>query len=71
MENRLGIRYKTHLINFSRHHRGFNAVCKSNVNLDFLRLQPKRTITNKIQQGTKNEGKCKALGSTLPFIKCG
>ena len=59
MENKLGLRYTTHLINFHRHHRGFNAVCNSTVNLAFLRLQPKRTRIQKIQQGTKNEGKQK------------
>ena len=57
MENGLGLRYKTHLINCRRHHNGFYAVCKSTVNLAFLRLQPKRTRIQKIQQGTKNEGK--------------
>ena len=44
MENRLGIRYTTLLINFHRHQNGFGAVCKSTVNLSFLRLQPKITI---------------------------
>ena len=55
MENKLGLRYTTHLINCHRHHNGFDAVCKSTVNLTFLRLQPK--IIQKIQQVTKNEGK--------------
>ena len=59
MENRLGLRYTTHLINFHRHHNGFDALCKSIVNIAFLRLQPKITRTQKIQQGTKNEGKWK------------
>ena len=59
MENRLGLRYTTLLINFHRHQNGFNAVCKSTVNLAFLRLQPKITRIQKIQYGTKNEGKCK------------
>ena len=59
MENKLGPRYTTHIINCHRHHKGFNAVCKSTVNLVFLRLQPKRTRIQKIQQGTKNEGKRK------------
>ena len=59
MENRLGLRYKTHLINCHRHQNGFNAVCKSTVNPESLRLQPKITIIQKIQQGTKNEGKRK------------
>ena len=44
---------------FSHHHKGFNSVCKSTVNLAFLRLQPKITRIHKIQQGTKNEGKRK------------
>ena len=59
MENKPGLRYTTNLINCHRHHKGFNAVCKSTVNLAFLRLQPKRTRIQKIQQGTKNEGKRK------------
>ena len=42
MENHLGLSYKIHLINVHLHHKGFNAVCKSTVNLAFLRLQPKR-----------------------------
>ena len=37
----------------------FNAVCKSTVNLDFLRLQHKRTRIQKIQQGNKNVGNWK------------
>ena len=59
MENRLGLRYTTHLINCNHHHNGFDAVCKSTVNLAFLRLQPKITRIQKIQQGNKNEGKRK------------
>ena len=59
MENRLGLRYKTQLINCHRYWNGFDAVCKSTVNLVFLRLQPKITRTQKIQQGVKNEGKWK------------
>ena len=58
-EKRLGLRYKTHLINCNFHHRGFNAVCKSTVNLDFLILQHRRTKMQNIQQGTNNEGKWK------------
>ena len=34
-------------------------MCKYTVNIDFLRLQPKITGIQKIQQGTKNEGKRK------------
>ena len=48
MENRLDLRYTTHLINFHRHHNGSDAVCKSTVNLDFLRLQYKITRIQKI-----------------------
>ena len=59
MEYRLGLRYTTPLVDCHRQHNGFDAVCKSNVNLAFLRLQPKRTRIQKIQQGTKNEGKWK------------
>ena len=59
MENKVGLRYTTHLINFHRHHKGLNAVCNSTVNIAFLRLQPKRKIIHKIQQGTNNEGKWK------------
>ena len=59
MENRLGLHYITHLINCHHHHNGFYAVCKFTVNLDFLRLQPKITRIQKIQQDTKNEGKWK------------
>ena len=47
MKNKLGLRYKTHLINCHCHHKGFNAVCKSSVNQAFLRLQPKRTSLDK------------------------
>ena len=59
MENKLGLRYTTHIINFHRHHKLFNAVFNSTVNLAFFRLKPKRTRIQKIQQGTKNEGKWK------------
>ena len=59
MENRLGLRYTTHLVNCHRHHNSFDAVCKSTVNLAFLILQPKITRIQKIQQGTKNEVKWK------------
>ena len=58
-ENRLGIRYTTQIINCHRYQNGFDAVCKSTVNLAFLRLQPKITRIQKIQQGRKNEGKWK------------
>ena len=59
MENRLGLHYTTHLINCPCHQNGFDAVCKSTVNLAFLRLQHKITIIQKVQWGTKNEGKWK------------
>ena len=51
--------YKTHLLTCHHHHEGFNTVCKSTVNLAFLRLQPKRIQIQRIQQGTNNEGKHK------------
>ena len=59
MENRLGLSYTTLLINGHRHQNGFDAVFKSTVNLDFLRLEPKIKRIHKIQQGAKNEVKCK------------
>ena len=59
MENKIGLCYTTNIINYHRHHKGFNAVCKSTVNLTFLRLQPKITRIQKFQQCTKNEGKWK------------
>ena len=54
IENRLGIRYTTPIIHFHCQQNGFDAVCKSTFNLSFLRLQPKITGLQKIQQGTKN-----------------
>ena len=59
MENRLGLRYTNHLIKYHRHQNGFDEVCKSTLNLAFLRLQPKITRIQEIQQGNKNEGKWK------------
>ena len=59
MGKRLGLRYKTLLINCHRQTHGDNAVCRSTVNLSFRRLQPKITKVYKIQQGTKNGGKWK------------
>ena len=59
MENRLGLRYTTKLINCHHHQNGFDAVCRSTVNPFFLIIQPKITRIQKIQQGTKNEGKWK------------
>ena len=57
MERRLGIRNTTILINFHRQIKGDDAVCRSTVNLAYRRLQPRTTRIQKIQQGTKNEGK--------------
>ena len=59
MDIRLGICCKTHLIDCRCHHNGFDAVCKSTVNLYFLILQLKITIIQKIQQVPNNEGKWK------------
>ena len=59
MENRLGLRDTTQLIICHVHQNGFDAVCSSTVNLAFLRLAPKITRIQKIQQGTKNEVKWK------------
>ena len=54
MENRLGLRYTTQLINCHRYRNDFDAACKSTVHLAFLGIQPKIKIIQKIQQGTKN-----------------
>ena len=59
METHIGLRYTTHLINCHRHNKYFNSVCNCTVDLEFLRLQPKRTKMQNIQQGMKNEGKRK------------
>ena len=59
MQNFLGLCYTTLLINCHSYTHGENAVIKSTVNLTFRRLQPKITKIEKIQQGTKNEGKWK------------
>ena len=40
MQNRLGLRYATLLINCNRQAHGYNSVSKSTFNLDFRRLQP-------------------------------
>ena len=58
-ENHIGLHYTTHMINCHLYHEGFNAVCKSTVNVALLRLQPKITNIQNIQQGTKNKGKRK------------
>ena len=59
MERRFGLRYTTLLINCHRYTNGDNAVCLSTVYLAYKRLQPRITKIQKIQQGTKNEGKRK------------
>ena len=59
MQNRIGLRYTTLLINCHRHTHGDNAVSIFTVNLAFRRLQPKITKIDKIKQGTKNEGNWK------------
>ena len=59
MENRLRIKYTTRPLNCDCHQNGVDTVCMSTVILAFLRLAPKITIIQKIQQGTKNEGKWK------------
>ena len=59
MERRLGLRYTTLLINCHYKTKGDNAVCRSTTNLAYKRLQPRITKIQKIQQGTKNEGKWK------------
>ena len=59
MENRLGVTYTTKLLNCHRHQNGVDAVCRSTVNLAFLMIAPKITRIQKIQQGTRNEGKWK------------
>ena len=59
MQNHIGLRYTTLLINCHCQTHGENAVSRSTVNLAFRRLQPKITKIQKIQQGTKNEGKWK------------
>ena len=59
MGNRLGLRYKTLLINCHSQTHGDNEVCRSTVGLAFRRLQTKITKIQKIKQETKNEGKWK------------
>ena len=54
MENRLGLTYTIKLINCHCYRKGFDAVCRSTVNLSFFRLAPKITRIKKIQQGAKN-----------------
>ena len=59
MENHLGLRYTTHLINCHLHHKCFNAACNYTANLVFLITQHERIKTQRIKQGTKNDGKRK------------
>ena len=59
MERRLGLRYTTLLINCHRQTKGDNAVCRSTINLAYRILLPEITRVQKIQQGTKNEGRWK------------
>ena len=54
MENRLGLRYTTSLINYHHKKEGFDAVFKFIVNPELNIIQPKRTKTHKINQGTNN-----------------
>ena len=54
MQNSIGLRYTTLLINCHCHTHGNNSVINSTVNLAFRILQPKITKIQKIQQGTKN-----------------
>ena len=61
MQNRLGLKYTTILINCYRQKHGDNAVSRSTVNLAFRIIQPKITKIHEIQQGTKNEGKWKEV----------
>ena len=55
MQNHIGLRYTTLLINGHCQTHGENAVSRTTVNLAFRRLQPKITKNQKIQQNTKNE----------------
>ena len=57
MQNRIGLRYTTLLINCHCQTHGDNALSRSTANLAFRILQPKITKIQKIQQGTSNEGK--------------
>ena len=59
MKNRLGLTYTTKLLNCHFQQNSVDAVCRSTVNLAFLRLTPKITRIQKIKQGKNNEGKWK------------
>ena len=62
MERRLGLRCTTLLIHCRCKTKSDNAVCISTVHLAYKRIQPIITKIQKIQQGTKNEGKWKRQG---------
>ena len=47
MENRLGLRYTTQLINCHRYQNNYDALCRSTVNVYFFRLKPKITRIQK------------------------
>ena len=57
MQNSLGLCYRMLLINVHCHTHVDNVVCRSTVNLALERLKPNINKIQKIQQGTKNEGK--------------
>ena len=59
MQNRLGLRYTTLLINYHCQTQGENAVISSNFNSAFRRILPKTIKNQKIQQGPNNGGKRK------------
>ena len=61
MQNRFGLRYTTLVINCHHHTHGDNAVSISTANIYCRRIQPKIKKIDKIQQGTKNESKCKEV----------
>ena len=59
MKTRLFFCYTTLLIDFHCQTHGENEVSRPTDNLAFVRIQPKITKIQKIQQGTKNEVKLK------------
>ena len=59
MQNRLGLRNTTILINCHCQTKVGNAVSRSNFNLAFRKILPKLTKIQNIEQGTKNGGKWK------------
>ena len=57
MENRICLRYTTYLINYHRKTQGFDAVCKSTVNLAFKMPHPtEEKKIQKTQQVKNSEG---------------